>query len=174
MYKTVGVFGQTKGGTSALAGVVNILGVPMWGREKTLDDTDMVLDTDRTIQRRNEQYDIWGFKNPSLTPRVDELVPKLRNPHILFVLRDPVAIEMSLQQGRADDNKNFLQRLRQFYTWMPSNPGYPWMPVSYEKLVTSTSEEVRNIADFLGCEFRQSAVDFINPGKGYQDASLFT
>lgn len=44
------------------------------------------------VSARNSAHRTWGWKWPGTLDVIDEVIPRLRSPHVIAVLRDPVAI----------------------------------------------------------------------------------
>jgi hypothetical protein len=112
--KTVVVLGAPRGGTSMVAATLRKLGVMMgetldsqhedrhFRREVPLED--MIA----TVKRRDESYDLWGWKLPNAVYYVERLVPHLRNSHFVAVFRNPYSISRSSAEC---DNRTYGPRL---------------------------------------------------------------
>ena len=52
-------------------------------------------------QHNSSNPDVWGFKKPSSVFVLDAILPILRNPHAILILRDPIASwQSSIRHGR--------------------------------------------------------------------------
>lgn len=173
--KTIGVFGNSRGGTSVVAGIVKILGVHLYSVRLSNDDDQLRKTGDpwSLIAERNAEHDIWGFKNPSLLSSAKTMESMLRNPYYIFVSRDPIA---SLTQECDLFDTRFLanadERNKKFYTAL-HEVGVPHIVFSYERLVQDPEKFVHRIADFIGLPFNELAVKFVNQKKGYQKVDDF-
>lgn len=174
--RTIAVFGNSRGGTTAVIGVVNLLGVKVFSSRLSLDDAQMrTADPRPVIEQRNKEVDIWGFKNPGMIREVPMIQDLLRNPLFIFVSRDPIA---SLAQDKHvfECNHKTLHdaqdRSERFFGAIKSCK-YPYIIVSYEKLVREPETIIGQIANFIGKPMNDRAVAFINQEKGYQKMDEF-
>ena len=55
---------------------------------------------ERLVTQRNEQHELWGFKDPRTTLTYRLWEPYLRNPHLIACFRDPQDVSESL--GKRD------------------------------------------------------------------------
>src|SRR5262245_61820264 len=101
--KTLLVTGLARSGTSMLAAVLQAAGIWLGDHvyepiNEDAEITQMLQARDLTrldalIERQNAAVPIWGFKMPDLHHFLqhDEL-ERFRNPHLLIIYRDPVAV----------------------------------------------------------------------------------
>src|SRR5580692_2235707 len=101
--KTLLITGLARSGTSMLAALLQAAGVWLGDHvyqpiNEDAEITQMLrardlFRLDALIQRQNAKAPIWGFKMPDLHQFLqhDELA-RFRNPHLIVVFRDPVAI----------------------------------------------------------------------------------
>ena len=106
--KTFIIFGIPRGGTTMIARVAEQLGVGMGsGLPSNYEDDEFNYDkmSDalkedpklmarallRAINRRNGRHDVWGWKYPRAHLYLPLIIKQVRNPHLICVLRDPVA-----------------------------------------------------------------------------------
>lgn len=157
------VVGNQSGGTSAVAGLIDKMGIFMGNRFVapdqrycTYEDIEFlrlpVGDKKELIKQRNKEYDKWGWKHPETIGQLKELVQVMHNPHVVVVGRDPVAIARSKQNRWGLPGLQAFEEMRdncqRFKNILLSS--YPSHFVSFEKLVTNTEEEIRALAKF--CE----------------------
>lgn len=106
--KTVVVLGCGRGGTSAVAGSIHCLGVRMMDApELNSEDSDIVRafqngrfpngpsEVAKLIQERNSRFNVWGWKDPAADMYLESVFCFLRNPHFVFVLRNPLDVALS-------------------------------------------------------------------------------
>lgn len=162
-----GIIGTTQGGTSAVAAVVRDLGVPLEGLARCLDDGELFGPTEfpeEVVTERNAKYGTWAWKYP-IPYRPVEYPILSHTDRIIVVWRDPLA--------RAIHRRDFnAPNMTVFEEWFELSDTFrrieqPHLHVSYEKILTKPEESVRNIADFLGIPYKQSAVRAIDHVKGY-------
>lgn len=205
MYKQVIVVGCAKGGTTATAGVCRLLGVHM-GEPSSMGEwanyqedlefiefirTATLSEVVSVVQERNAKYTVWGVKHPDLAKRLgelDRLVNASENPYIIFVWRDVAAIVANrtrdqhepsdrriLQEAKeiADDQARLLAWYGSWYYSLDRRPLF----VSYEKLLTSSVDEVSRIANYLEIPLDSAAAqvcrEFLSVSPGYQDINPF-
>jgi hypothetical protein len=176
MKKTYIVMGCKRGGTSLVAGILRILGVYMG--DEFIDDNheDQEFRKKSTkeiinlIEKRNREYEIWGWKDPESIDYIHHVLPYLVNPVFILVYRDPMAIAMSessRQEKKVGDSLfeavNVIRRLTDFALFTDNT-----YVVSYEKAILNPEQYVRDMSNTLGLEYNEKAVKFINPEKGYQ------
>ena len=106
--KTFIVFGVPRGGTTMIARVAEKLGVCMGSdlpanyedSEFNFDKLSNAIKKDQeclvstlfaAINRRNAMHDVWGWKYPRAHRYLPLIIDKVRNPHLICVMRDPVA-----------------------------------------------------------------------------------
>jgi hypothetical protein len=165
------VFGHAKGGTSALAGAVRLLGIPMSGNHLTSDDC--VTLSEEMIAERNGINEVWGFKNPSFLSEAQRLQGQLRNPFFLFIYRDPVAITTNNGAPFNDGLLNEVNRLHERLLSTYQEIKVPKLLISYERLIFDSEKSIGQIAEFLGVKPREKAVDFVKHSDGYKDIRIF-
>lgn len=175
--KTFAIFGVPRGGTTAVAGVVQTLGVPLGENlPSNLEDPDFA--THQTLSRdviasRNAARDVWGWKFPNATLYLEAAMADLRVPHFIVVTRDATANASAIARYQ----KNFTKEraLREAAAITRRNLDFvmrhekPTLFVSYEKLVVEPRKSVQEIADFLSvgspAEAIEAAAQFVSPGR---------
>lgn len=156
--RTYVCFGVARGGTSAVAGIMQRLGLFI-GEDlpNNYEDPAFVGKGPplmrKTIAARNEAYPVWGWKFPSASNYLEALSPDLVNPHLVVVCRDMAATmkahmrwhKRGLQLAAHDI---LLQQQRNWF--LVERWQVPTLLVSYEKAVLAPEIFVREMADFLG------------------------
>lgn len=156
--------GQERGGTSAVAGVLRALGLPMGDRlEGNNEDPGFhgrnIHQMKETIESRNAAHQVWGWKYPTAARYLPALLKSIRNPHFVVVSRDVVATAI----GRAKWDGPSLRRTSHVAlheasvatmtnTSLAMAAGVPCMFVSYEHAMADGRALVIEVADFLGIE----------------------
>jgi hypothetical protein len=106
------------------------------------------------IRNRNEKYPLWGFKVPDLHTylRHDELA-LFRNPHLIVIYRDPVAVAVRNALSEHYDEMaaltsaaNAMHSVAQFV----QRAGCPTLLLSYEKALTFPNMVIDTILEFAG------------------------
>lgn len=192
--RTYVCIGLERGGTSAVAGVMRGLGVPIGDAAAGLDGNNEdpsfhakgLGEMRQTIRERNETYPVWGWKYPTAARYLPALIKDLRNPHFIVVYRDAVATAL----GRKKWDGDFLDRdarlsLHEASVATEANTsfalatGAPCLMVSYEKAMADKAALVAELAEFLGQEVPAGAamsnfVDYLEPGSYKRFEDYFT
>ena len=145
-----------------VAALLRDAGIPMGERfhEAAVEDVEIgavLRQSDRRyllefIARRNSQHERWGFKIPDIHGllRYPE-VAHFRNPHLIIIFRDPVAI--SLRRTLSDyqqpmrmltETTSSIHNLVQFF----GHTSCPAMLLSYEKALIFPDVFVKSMTDF--------------------------
>jgi len=181
--KTIVIVGTARGGTSMVAGTVRELGINLGARlgENHEDPKFLPQDLDHIrsmIKLRNEQLDTWGWKMPHSLAYLDQIEDDLRNPHIILVWRNPLAIALSQVNRTGAEIGNALNfaadRLQQMVDKV-SKLKSPVLLVNYEQGIRQPNDFINATANFLGVEvtpaMRQYCLNFIDPDTGYKQVS---
>ena len=194
--KTVLVSGDRHSGTSMVALVLEILGIPM-GEENmvdiTLEDREIWWNLgDKTklreiIAKRNKRWDIWGVKRPDLIAPSAQLGSLLRNPYYIIMFRDPVAISVRTKFGYGpyedrlpqytleDTIPNMLHHAKYSVTLLGSLRTHPSTTYvfSYEKVLIKPRDFVLRLVEILKLKTSEAtitdAVSCITPEVGFED-----
>ena len=178
--RTVLVIGCGRGGTTAVSGVVDALGVRMVEASQpdtriNMEDGEFVtamLDGQpepdaprypglyrrigKVIARRNAAYIDWGWKDPSVDLYLEGVIHQVRNPLVLFVVRN--IFDQSLQRYQRD--------------WqLIAKLGLPTLFIGYERALADREAFVVQVSEFLRltptAEQFQTAVNWLRPKGGY-------
>ena len=177
--KTYVVLGVSRGGTSAIAGVLNHLGVPMGptGEAPLFEDLPMnralrgdASALDAVIADRNMKNPTWGFKGNAITQPFEEVACKLRNPIFVVIFRDLLAIANRAKISADRDVASILLRQSAEYQrildFVVAGKYYSVM-ISYEKLCMYPREVIELLLEKAGLTGQESqvmgAVEFIRP-----------
>lgn len=169
-FRTLVVSGVARSGTSMVARVLCGAGVFMGHHVNDIvfeDDEFTLLFEDLTprrarglVERRNSEYDVWGFKRPHLHLYGKPLIDLFRNPYVIITMRDPVAIAernvLSEQHDPAHSLStavNDLQAMVRFTQLLSC----PVLLVSYEKAVQEPDRFVKELLNFCGLDLSESA-----------------
>lgn len=177
---TVIVVGAFRGGTSYVAEQLHECGVPIGERFSTVtpvqnytsyEDADLAEALDPLIDNlrgnfaeymplltekiaaRDAAFDLWGFKKPAVVFTLDRLLHLFRNPHVIAVVRDPVASHQSaamhgvIEPGRMSiaDCRAHFGAVMEFV----DRPRCPTLAVSYERAKGRPGHLRDAIRDFL-------------------------
>ncbi|MGI8700565.1 MAG: hypothetical protein ACR2JU_05045 [Nocardioidaceae bacterium] len=181
--RTYVTFGTRRGGTSPVAGIIRALGVDLGriGKRTNNEDPDFQNRPSphmrQAIARRNDEYDVWGWKFPGAGTYLPEIAAAIRNPFYVVVFRDPVAAALS--QARLDREVNRRQppvALHESNANTNTNTGFvlasgrPCLLVSNEKAREQPDVLVDEVADYLFAErpspdMKSRILDYMTPGK---------
>lgn len=181
--KTVVIVGVQRGGTSMVAGVVRELGINLGRNLGNNHEDPEFLSKDiekirEVIAKRNENNEVWGWKMPHSSEYLADLLPDIRNPHVIIVFRNLLAMaESQLKRSETDFAKAFQfswTRLNQVAS-IVGKLSCPLMLVNYEQAISKPDAFIDELTLFLGIsptlDARTRAEDMINPERGYRRLS---
>ena len=177
--RTYVVLGVSRGGTSAVAGMLNHFGVHMGGTGEAPLFEDLRMNralgagataVEDLVALYNSQRKVWGFKGNAIRQPYEELALHLRAPVFVVVFRDLLAIANRARISAERDVVDILarqaaeyQRIVQFVAMRR----FHCVLVSYEKLTAYPREVAALLARH--CDLHpqtqqmQAAVEFIQP-----------
>lgn len=180
--KTIIVSGLGRSGTTAMMGALYKLGIPKqkntaprtfddWGIGTHLDDKNS-NSIRKEIVRRNLENDTWGFKW-HMFHNWNTYIGMFRNPMLIVMFRDPLCISIRSSISTNSENnevKNLESWLKEVSIWqmqmiycLSNEIKIPTILVSYEKLISDPSSNLKIISDFCGLHYNNSSVEFIKP-----------
>lgn len=139
--------------------------------DKGLSIEDFKARLPQVIEDRNKAHKIWGWKYPRANRYVEEILPKLRNPHLVVVYRDPVPATIRL---KPEDDRTTFRELRRRLRMELDNlqiaqrANCPTLMVSYERASKSPETFIYQLADFLQLtppENLDPLLAFMEPGS---------
>jgi len=175
--KTFVVIGVERSGTSMAAQLLHHCGVYMGddlgatyenaffsNKLRALHNTknaEYLQEIGLEIERQNAAHDRWGWKFPSIVfPRIYET---LRNPRLIFVFRDHVAIAKRMSvSGRLSfkDALKYAAFHQRVITDYALSTALPSFLVSYEKAIFKKDAFLREFLAFIGMPEKEA-----DPGK---------
>jgi hypothetical protein len=162
--RTIVVTGVARSGTSLVASVLRAAGMHMGDTVYDVVNEDAhMLEIVRSrdaallrtlIKQRNAKHASWGFKIPNLHVylRHDEL-NLFRNPHLIVICRDPVAVAM---RNALSEHTGPLHGLMaaagamQAMAHFADRATCPLLLLSYEKVVAYPTLLIDSVLDFCG------------------------
>jgi hypothetical protein len=198
--KTFIVFGVPRGGTTMIARVAEKLGVCM-GSDLPANYEDSEFNFDKfsdsikrdqeslvstlfaAIKRRNAMHDVWGWKYPRAHRYLPLIIDQVRNPHLICVMRDPVASSLRplSRKHMPKEGKRYLPAriINQHLMYQQKNIALideferPTFLCSYEKAILDPPRFVADLSAFIDLRNNErsleEAVQQIRPG-GYIEA----
>ncbi len=180
--RTAVVLGAFRGGTSMAAAVLARLGVPMGpGRDDVVfEDPDFnTLLARRWVSRgrvrrlvaeRDRAHEVWGWKYPGTVRHLGRVSRELRAPHLVVVLRDPLAIaareHLATGAPLAVALAGATQQLRALVRTVTATP-HPALVVSHDKALRTPAAFVDEVIALMGLapgpEVRAAAVAVVSP-----------
>lgn len=191
--KTVVVVGSGRGGTSAVAGAVHLLGVRMVEGDYELNSEDYEIvrayqrnmslghiraseEVAKVIEDRNRRYESWGWKDPSADLYLESVIAHVRNPHFIMVFRNPFEVAQSHVEAGSCSIENGLDvALNRYmrYWGLLQKLRCPTLMVCYERTLSNPKGFVAEVSSFLGISAAKrqiaDAVSFIDPKGGYRE-----
>lgn len=195
--KTVIVLGAARGGTSMVAGLVRMMGIPMGERidPPSNEDLDFIEGKEPLpaapdpkhpehkrvwerllglVNARNQKYKDWGWKDPLAFVYIVPLLTHLRNPHLVVVFRDLFSISAREFIETGEGNLETFMRAQRNYAWLLEvlkRRDAPALITGYEKAVLYPGDYAKDLCAFLGyaptSDFLDKAVHYITPGRGH-------
>ncbi|MGI8577073.1 MAG: hypothetical protein ACR2KG_03970 [Nocardioidaceae bacterium] len=180
--RTYVIFGTERGGTSMVAGVARALGLPLGEIEEGNNEDKSFHNKSlgrmrATVDQRNAEMDVWGWKYPTAVTYLPVLSRTIRNPYFIIVYRDTVATALSRLQWDGE----FIRRaprmsLHETSSMASANTsfalatGRPCLLVSNEKGQVDSSSLIDELADFLCVtrpedDMRNRILEYIEPGR---------
>jgi LPS sulfotransferase NodH len=178
--KTFVILGGARGGTSAVSGILRTWGVYMGDclgdnhedqeMLKTRKELPQVIET---IKNRNVDYKDWGWKAPNSIFWLEDVMPYLRNPYFIVVVRHPLSMAQSqVKRSGADLQTGFCVSIGYYQhitTFIKNVKPEKILLISYEDLISSKDKILQEISDFieikLNPEKMKSAKAFLVPGN---------
>lgn len=182
--RTIVIGGHYRGGTSMVAGLLKIFGLPIGDRLDLGNNEDLDL-RDATEEKilqvvatRNAEHAVWGWKDPGVHRTIRSCHSALRNPRFVFVLRDVFACAQAERwKGQAPDVFLAMKRKHEEQTRMLSfldrihAARRPLFVLSYDRALSNPERAVDQLAVFTGFaldpETRRRAIAFIEPERGH-------
>lgn len=166
--KTFIVCGNFRGGTTAVAQLLDRLGIPMGEQmdaNNNCEDLEFqrVLlsdcldrsELDRLVGERNAKYGVWGFKFPGAHLHMPEMLESFRNPRVIFVFRDPYAVADSEQRRTGQDLYRMMERTVEYnlrMTRLLQTLSCPTHPISFEQLLLRPAAVIDRLLGFLSIQ----------------------
>jgi len=172
---TVVILGVPRGGTTMVAGVAQRCGLFIGDNlPGNLEDPRFVRSDasglEDVVAESNQKRKIWGWKYPRAADYLSELLPKLRNPRLVVVWRDPLATA-SRGISRGDTVDKSLKRVVSFQTKnirLIQEANCPILHVSYERAISEPLSFAETLAGFIGGSMpadTQELIAFMEPGS---------
>lgn len=177
--RTIIVSGLGRSGTTAMIGAIFKAGVKHSSEylaPRTLDDWKLgthIEDKDtravrKEIVRRDDSQDVWAFKWHMVQDWY-EFVPMFRNPYLVVMMRDSLAISIRSQEN---SSKSIPDWIKQVGLWnlqlvhsLVNEIKCPTILVSYEKLIMSPEVIMPIVLDFCGYRCDQDIIDQVSPTR---------
>jgi hypothetical protein len=163
--KTVVVLGIARSGTSMIAQLLVELGVYIGeGKPPVNEDTEIsnLLEKNRDLEKfdelvteRNAKYKVWGWKRPEAFRYIRQFENRIRNPHFIFLFRDPLAIGLREQTSMQANLFQTMMHAQKRYTNIIrylQGTEHPCLLVSYEKALLKSEALVDTLCEFLGID----------------------
>lgn len=193
--KTVLVLGAYRGGTSFVSGLLREIGVYMgkcvqaeqipgatyenhedreiWAAldelrirrdEKSIDEQWEVIRG--LIAARDAEHSTWGFKAPASVFYIDKLLTLVRNPHLVVVLRDPLAsLQSDPAHGKSSLNWSKVRHHMATVMDVVEKPRAPTTVVSYERGKDQQMHVREKLRAFVGNRPQRNLIYHIAPLK---------
>lgn len=172
---TVAITGLGRSGTTMLSRLVSEIGMPVGMNltPNTLEDKDIqkaikqkdISSFEKAVDTRNSEWENWAFKCPALRGDLKSYLDLLRNPRLIVIFRDVLAISIrnnismnfELNEGLLASVKNYeklINNIREL--------DIPILLISYEKALIMPEETVASIANFIGYDVLPNQLEVIS------------
>ncbi len=162
---TIAVTGLGRSGTTMASRILSALDIPMGEKltPRTNEDKEIQLllkskdfeGFSNICEKRNAQWDKWGYKCPALRGSIKNVIHSMRNPRVIILYRDILAISLrnniSVEADIEESLHNSINAYKRMLSVM-SELECPILSLSYEKSLTHPEYTVREIAKFCGVE----------------------
>jgi hypothetical protein len=182
--RTYCIVGQGRGGTTMLAKLVEMLGVPLTQTEKDKivgEDSELRsvviplssdIETIKTELEKRNANPVWAWKIPQCGANLPNWYKLIRNPFWIYVIRDHLASSMTELRLKVVKDvieglkvKHYHESLLLDFINKVNEEGSPILLISYERSRLHKGELLLNLIKFLGVnptiEEIAKAVDFI-------------
>ena len=182
-HMTVLVTGVARGGTSMVAGVVRELGVDLGANlGPNHEDPQFLPTAPRAIRKvvaaRNAAKDVWGWKMPHAVDHLHRVERRLRNPHVIVVFRNTMAVvrsRMRRQGITADEALRTTLQHQAAAGRAAARTRAALLLVDYEAALREPEAFVDRVAAFLhlapDASQREAAATMVDPRGGYRRSS---
>ena len=167
MKKTFLVMGSYRGGTTAVTAALMGLGVdiatdsinPLNLEDRPFfelvhDVKSVDLDKIRQYIEQRNSVNVWGVKYPAMHQTLQQYLHLFRNPHLVLVWRDPVAIAESEHDKKIITNRSkTIRRTIEYYNAMiqiAKDNKLPVHYISFEKLLIAPQKTIVKLNDWIG------------------------
>jgi hypothetical protein len=163
--RTYIVCGNFRGGTTAVAQLLQRIGIPMGEQmdpnnncedlefqQLLLQETLARVELERLIGLRNARHDTWGFKFPGAHQHMPDMLTSFRNPHVIFVFRDPYAVADSEKRRTGQDLYQMMERTVSYnlrMTKLLQTIDCPTQAISFEQLLLRPELVIYRLLGFL-------------------------
>ena len=183
--KTIVIVEHAHCGSTMLAGMLEIVGVPMVGenyKKMKWEDQEIIEamrsgnedDFAELVRERNLKHDVWGFKSPGAWLYMPLLLKHLRNPIFLAIYKDPVSVTLRRAGGRGGNFlelvENTVHQFSQSLRGMRDTRQRIYL-LSYLKAIADPSGFVDELLSVVKIEVDEETVErlvaFIQPNTGH-------
>ena len=182
--RTVIVLGCGRGGTSAIAGALRVLGIPFpSGSHPLKHESSPVVYQREQIDRRTTEanlramdgwFGLWGWKSPRDLFSVHSWVSMVRNPMFVLIWRDQIQTARSIVRRERLEFEVALRHVAEVYAELGRfafTAPFPLAIVGYDELCAAPAEVLPELAAWLGCPLPEDslarAARFLRPGDGH-------
>lgn len=163
---TIVATGLGRSGTTMLARILGGLSLEMGAHRhpNTYDDKEIQTIARRgewerfegVCRRRDAESDVWAFKDPKIRERLAPCVSVMRNPRLIVIFRDILAISMRNEISAQTEIWDSMRRAIKSYNQLVSSLeelNCPILLLSYEKCLMRPEEMVSEISEFCGLDY---------------------
>jgi len=159
---TVLVLGTPRGGTSVVAGICHLLGVPMGADidssnvedrtfQRVLASPQVVRDSTVYFAEAAKRAPLVGVKNPTIIDHLAKFYAVIPDPILVVVSRDVYATAQREESNGSDFMQGLRAAVRRKYAILDfvAAVSAPLVVVSYERLITQPEAAIETLSRFI-------------------------
>lgn len=158
------IVGLGRSGTSILASMFDFLNIPLGdtATEATNEDQRLAAAMEKrddalieaVISDYNAKHETWGFKRPSMLVHAKNVLPRLRNPVLIYTHRDFLSIGIrnlhAINRPIPDSLKKCLDAYAKQLTIMEEFEHLPSIHYSFSLLKDKPEVAIKSLMEFTG------------------------
>ena len=112
------------------------------------------------IEKRNEMYKVWAFKNPVFIHQWRVLHDLIRNPYFIVIKRNLESNAISFSSWtnyKFDESMEIINKRNNIINSFIEETTYPTLIINFEEIIEKTYETIQTIADFVEKEVTKKA-----------------
>lgn len=166
------VLGQPKGGTSAVAGLLRLMGIYMGSKIGTNghpfnhEDREMFKAPLNVVEciaaHRHLNHDKWGWKDPLLIKRWEKVEPLIPDAAPIVVLREPSRVAKSeVEWLNSNYDEAYLKAMKRYNKLLELSKNENYHVVCFDEMRQDPVPAILDLIEYTGVEDRVSLLDIL-------------